>query len=112
MLLLKSSLPLIAAGRVSSRTLFHVLKSGRRSIKMGELQTPLFDHVLQRSYTTDGNEKKERFAAIVVGAGPAGLAVVGNLLEQKKSPILWVSMSDLKKFGGGRLHEAYRAVPS
>jgi len=51
------------------------------------------------------NERK--YEAVVVGAGPAGLAVVGNLLEQKKTPILWVD----NKFHGGRLDESYREVP-
>lgn len=77
---------------------------------MGELQTSLFNHVLQRSYITDAASKEKRYGAVVVGAGPAGLAVVGNLLEQKKGPILWIA--DVKKFGGGRLHRMYRAVPS
>jgi alpha-1,3/alpha-1,6-mannosyltransferase len=44
---------------------------------------------------------------VVVGAGPAGIAVVGNLLEQKKSPILWVD----DQLQGGRLHKYYREVP-
>jgi len=47
------------------------------------------------------------YRAVVVGAGPGGIAAVGNLLEQKKSPILWVD--DL--FQGGRLNKYYREVP-
>ncbi|RAL67018.1 hypothetical protein DID88_007798 [Monilinia fructigena] len=35
-----------------------------------------------------------------------------NLLEQKKGPVLWVDNAPLKLFGGGRLHKAYREVPS
>jgi NADPH-dependent 2,4-dienoyl-CoA reductase/sulfur reductase-like enzyme len=50
---------------------------------------------------------ERKYEAVVVGAGPAGLAAVGNLLEQKKSPILWVSDS----FSGGRLDRYYREVP-
>ena len=50
---------------------------------------------------------EKKFGAVVVGAGPAGVAVVGNLLEQKMSPILWVD--DL--FQGGRLNKYYREVP-
>lgn len=50
---------------------------------------------------------EKKYAAVVVGAGPAGVAVVGNLLEQKKAPILWVD--DI--FQGGRLNKYYRAVP-
>lgn len=48
-----------------------------------------------------------KYEAVVVGAGPAGIAVVGNLLEQKKSPILWVD----EVFEGGRLNKYYREVP-
>lgn len=49
-----------------------------------------------------------KYEAVVVGAGPAGIAVVGNLLEQNKSPILWVD-HELK---AGRLNKYYREVPS
>ncbi|CAD6446195.1 f9069557-a81f-456d-aa9f-8621c3ac807c [Sclerotinia trifoliorum] len=110
MLLLRGSFPPIAAGRVSTRTFSTVLKSGRSSKKMGELQTSLFNHVLQRSYSTDVADREKRYGAVVVGSGPAGLAVVGNLLEQKKGPVLWIG--DAREFGGGRLHQKYRAVPS
>ncbi|OQO03085.1 hypothetical protein B0A48_11340 [Cryoendolithus antarcticus] len=48
------------------------------------------------------------YEAVVVGSGPAGITVVGNLLEQKLSPILWVD----KSFSGGRINYAYREVPS
>lgn len=50
----------------------------------------------------------KRYEAVVVGAGPAGIAVVGNLLEQEKTPILWVD----PEFSGGRLNKYYREVPS
>ena len=53
------------------------------------------------------SKNESKYEAVVVGAGPAGLAVVGNLLEQKKVPILWVD----NKFHGGRLDESYREVP-
>ncbi|TID21845.1 hypothetical protein E2P81_ATG05112 [Venturia nashicola] len=49
-----------------------------------------------------------KYQALVVGAGPAGIAVVGNLLAENKAPILWVD----HKFSGGRLNEYYREVPS
>jgi len=49
----------------------------------------------------------QRYEAVVVGSGPAGVAVVGNLLEQKKSPILWVD----DELSGGRLNKYYREVP-
>lgn len=50
--------------------------------------------------------KRERFKALVVGAGPAGVAVVGKLLDLGVSPILWVDQT----FTCGRL-ESYRQVP-
>ena len=46
------------------------------------------------------------YRAIVVGAGPAGLAAVGTLLEQQVTPLLWVDPA----FNGGRLHR-YGEVP-
>ncbi|KAH6983294.1 pyridine nucleotide-disulfide oxidoreductase-domain-containing protein [Ilyonectria sp. MPI-CAGE-AT-0026] len=53
---------------------------------------------------------KHRFVdAIVVGGGPCGLAVVGNILEQKpKGNQLWVD----PVFRGGRVGDHYREVPS
>ncbi|KAL5337816.1 pyridine nucleotide-disulfide oxidoreductase-domain-containing protein [Aspergillus crustosus] len=50
----------------------------------------------------------QRCAAIVVGAGPAGLAVVGNLLEKQVGKIVWVD----PYFQGGRVNRKYREVPS
>lgn len=56
-----------------------------------------------------GEEKKiDEYGAIVVGAGPAGLAVVGRLLDEGVKPIAWVD----EKFEGGRLNARYREVPS
>ncbi|KAL4944348.1 hypothetical protein BDV06DRAFT_94699 [Aspergillus oleicola] len=49
-----------------------------------------------------------RCAAVVVGAGPAGLAVVGNLLEKQLGSIVWVDPF----FQGGRVSRKYREVPS
>jgi alpha-1,3/alpha-1,6-mannosyltransferase len=57
--------------------------------------------------TAFGSKDGRKYEAVVVGAGPAGVAVVGNLLEQKKSPILWVD----EVFEGGRLNKYYREVP-
>ena len=48
------------------------------------------------------------YAAVVVGAGPAGVTCVGNLLERKIEPILWVD----DRFNGGRVNAKYREVPS
>ncbi|KAL2004961.1 hypothetical protein VTN00DRAFT_2811 [Thermoascus crustaceus] len=50
-----------------------------------------------------------RCAAVVVGAGPAGLAVMGNLLErQLGGQIAWVD----PYFQAGRVNRRYREVPS
>lgn len=50
-----------------------------------------------------------QYAAVVAGAGPAGLAVVGNLLDAGVSEkILWVDPD----FKGGRLNKQWREVPS
>ena len=49
-----------------------------------------------------------KYAAVVVGAGPAGIAVVGNLLErQLGGKIVWIDPF----FEGGRLNRRYREVP-
>ncbi|KAL4883655.1 pyridine nucleotide-disulfide oxidoreductase-domain-containing protein [Aspergillus karnatakaensis] len=50
----------------------------------------------------------QRCAAVVVGAGPAGLAVVGNLLEKQLGKIVWVD----PYFQAGRVNRSYREVPS
>ncbi|CRL29259.1 FAD-dependent pyridine nucleotide-disulphide oxidoreductase [Penicillium camemberti] len=47
-------------------------------------------------------------AAVVVGAGPAGVAVMGNLLERQLGAITWIDPS----FEAGRVHSKYREVPS
>lgn len=47
------------------------------------------------------------YQAIVLGAGPAGIAVVGNLLNENVKPILWID----DEFQGGRLNAKYREVP-
>lgn len=46
-------------------------------------------------------------AAVVVGAGPAGVAVMGNLLERQLGAITWIDPS----FEAGRVHSKYREVP-
>ena len=48
-----------------------------------------------------------RYQAAVLGAGPAGLAVVGTLLDSGMSKILWVDPA----FQAGRL-SIYNEVPS
>ncbi|KAK3330447.1 pyridine nucleotide-disulfide oxidoreductase-domain-containing protein [Apodospora peruviana] len=64
------------------------------------------------------SRRHHHVSAIVVGAGPAGIAVVGNLLEQIKpgtthggqgqGRIAWIDPS----FSGGRINRKYREVPS
>lgn len=50
----------------------------------------------------------QKCAAVVVGAGPAGLAVIGNLLErQLAGKIAWID----PLFQGGRVNRQYREVP-
>lgn len=51
---------------------------------------------------------QSRYAAVVVGAGPAGICAVGNMLERRLGPILWVDDA----FDGGRVNKSYREVPS
>lgn len=48
------------------------------------------------------------YEAVVVGAGPAGIVSVGNLLEKQVGNILWVD----ETFEGGRINQYYREVPS
>lgn len=48
------------------------------------------------------------YEAVVVGAGPAGIVSVGNLLEKQVGKILWVD----ETFQGGRINQYYREVPS
>ncbi|EED16045.1 conserved hypothetical protein [Talaromyces stipitatus ATCC 10500] len=50
----------------------------------------------------------QNYAAVVVGAGPAGVAALGNLLELGLTRIAWVD----PVFDGGRVNSKYREVPS
>lgn len=50
----------------------------------------------------------DEYAAVVVGAGSAGITAVGALLERKIAPILWVDDG----FNGGRVNRLYREIPS
>lgn len=73
---------------------------------MGSITPPRQFHGSQgwtRMYSSD-----RKYEAIVVGAGAGGIGVVGNLLELRRTPILWVD----ELFDGGRLNKHYREVPS
>ncbi|KAF2135501.1 uncharacterized protein K452DRAFT_330183 [Aplosporella prunicola CBS 121167] len=50
-----------------------------------------------------------KYSAVVVGGGPAGITIVGNLLEQRlPGRVLWVD----PLFKAGRVNAKYREVPS
>lgn len=59
-------------------------------------------------HATTASNATDSYEAVVIGGGPAGITVVGNLLEQKVEPILWVDNA----FNGGRINRCYREVPS
>ena len=76
-------------------------------LAISALNTP--QHCSQKtSQRYSSTKHPTRYEAVVVGAGPAGVAAVGFLLENKKSPVLWVD----DRFHGGRLDKAYREVPA
>jgi len=71
---------------------------------------PLTRGSLRRNLTTTteiSGIEHDKYAAVVIGAGPAGIAVTGNLLNRDLGPILWID----DKFDGGRVNRAYREVP-
>ena len=59
-------------------------------------------------FASDMSVHRSKYAAVVCGGGPAGITVVGNLLQRKVGPILWVD----NLFEAGRVNRAYREVPS
>ncbi|WPH01761.1 Pyridine nucleotide-disulfide oxidoreductase [Acrodontium crateriforme] len=86
------------------------LSSSFFTARLGSLsgaQLPAASNSISRSASTMSGPYA-KYAAVVVGAGPAGVTCVGNLLERKVEPILWVDPS----FNGGRVNEKYREVPS
>jgi len=50
----------------------------------------------------------QTYQALVVGAGPGGLATVASLLDGGIESIYWVDPT----FGGGRLNSLYREISS
>lgn len=85
-----------------SRRSFH-----NTNLRKSRLSSRHVTYHQSRGLKTEVEQVAKRYEAVVVGAGPAGLAVVGNLLERDIKPILWVD----GKFEGGRLNEYYREVP-
>ena len=57
--------------------------------------------------TNNMSVHRSKYAAVVVGAGPAGICAVGNLLDRRVTPILWVD----DDFSAGRVNKLYREVP-
>ncbi|KAK7549263.1 pyridine nucleotide-disulfide oxidoreductase-domain-containing protein [Phyllosticta citricarpa] len=64
----------------------------------------------RESYATTAATSSSQgpYGAVVVGGGPAGITVIGNLLEQRQQRLLWVDPA----FRAGRVNAAYREVPS
>ena len=87
-------------GRRAVRDLLLTVNNMARSKQLGARCSRYFSE-------KTGIRSGTKYSAVVVGAGPAGTAVVGNLLEQQTAPILWVD--DL--FQSGRLNKYYREVP-
>jgi hypothetical protein len=65
-------------------------------------------NVAYRFYSASQHSPPLSASAVVVGAGPAGITVVGNLLEHGQNPLVWVDPS----FRAGRVNAQYREVPS
>ncbi|KAI0395725.1 hypothetical protein F5Y17DRAFT_422731 [Xylariaceae sp. FL0594] len=65
-------------------------------------------NITYRFYSASQQSSPFSAGAVVVGAGPAGITVVGNLLEHGQRPLVWVDPS----FQGGRINAQYREVPS
>lgn len=66
------------------------------------------DSVVSISQSRRASTQSGPYEAVVVGAGPGGITAVGNLLEQRIEPVLWVD----NEFDGGRMNKYYREVPS
>ncbi|CAK3787144.1 uncharacterized protein RCC_00706 [Lecanosticta acicola] len=66
------------------------------------------DSVVSFTQSRRASTNSGPYEAVVVGAGPAGITAVGNLLESRIEPVLWVDDA----FNGGRVNKYYREVPS
>ncbi|WVF68103.1 hypothetical protein IAT40_002866 [Kwoniella sp. CBS 6097] len=53
-------------------------------------------------------QRAKTYEAVIIGAGPGGLATIISLIDGGLTDILWVDRS----FGGGRLNELYREISS
>lgn len=89
----------------SGRTPFVALESSRTRRTMATHADSSTQQVRRDSAMSN---VEEAYEAVVVGAGPAGITAVGNLLEQGLQKILWVD----EYFNGGRVNQYYREVPS
>ncbi|KAK4240625.1 pyridine nucleotide-disulfide oxidoreductase-domain-containing protein [Achaetomium macrosporum] len=57
----------------------------------------------------NATSRPQRADVVVIGAGPAGIAVVGNFLENiPRAKVVWVDRS----FEGGSIGQLYRELPS
>ena len=82
----------------------------RPSMRSAHLSS-LYKRQQSRFLATINNDMsihRSKYAAVVVGAGPAGICAVGNMLERRVGPVLWVDDA----FDGGRINKRYREVPS
>ncbi|KAI1266376.1 hypothetical protein F5Y18DRAFT_383422 [Xylariaceae sp. FL1019] len=100
------------------RTIRLCLASANKNVRGPVPQTtPSGKHASFRLYSAAVKMPSARMpsaSAVVVGAGPGGITVVGNLLEYDselqtdKQPLVWVD----PHFNGGRVNDRYREVPS
>ncbi|KAK4148738.1 pyridine nucleotide-disulfide oxidoreductase-domain-containing protein [Chaetomidium leptoderma] len=71
------------------------------------LYAPLPSWFARRNH--DAPSESQHADAVVIGAGPAGIAVVGNLLESApRAKVVWIDRS----FEGGSIGQYYREIPS
>lgn len=91
--------------RVSGGTLYRLTLRQSWAVRHHDRKPQPCRHFATVSDMTAHHSNK--YGAVVVGGGPAGITVVGNLLEQDVKPILWVD----DRFEAGRVNRAYRDVP-